>query len=106
MSEGIKHDQGKPSISLIPSEAIEDIAKALTYGAKKYGVYQFRKGLAHTRLIDAAQRHILAHLKGEDIDSESGNTHISHAAASLCMLLFMMHHRPDLDDRWKGPNED
>lgn len=103
---GIKHDQGKPRLSLIPKEAIWEIGNALTYGANKYGQFNFRKGISHSRLLDAAMRHITEHIAGEDVDPESGNTHISHALGSLAMLAWMIKHKPELDDRYNGDDDE
>lgn len=97
---GTKLDDGKARISLIPREALLEEAKALGFGANKYGVYNFRKGIAYSRLIDAALRHILALADGEDIDKESGCNHAGNARANLGMLLYMMEHHKELDDRW------
>ncbi len=98
---GTKLDQDKPKVSLIPSEAILEMATAFTYGAKKYGSDNFKSGLAYRRLLDATLRHILALSAGEDTDPESGNSHVGHAMASLAMLCYMMKNRPDMDDRYK-----
>jgi len=99
---GLKFDGNKPKISLIPTEAITEMAIAFTYGANKYAADNFKNGVAYRRLLDAALRHILAISNNEDEDSESGNTHIGHALASLAMLAYMMKNRPEFDDRYKG----
>lgn len=99
LTGGTKYDGDKPKISSVPSEAIEAAARAMTYGAKKYGDDNFKGGIAHRRLYDAAARHMLAWSKGVNID-ESGLRHLDHALASLCMLIYMIEHRPDLDDRF------
>lgn len=102
---GTKFDSGKPRISLIPVEAILGIGKALTYGAKKYQPdHNFRNGIQQTRIADAAFRHLLAWVNGEDKDPESGLPHLYHAGASIAMLIWMTENRKDLDDRWK-PNK-
>lgn len=107
MSEGgTKKDNGKPRISLIPKEAIWGCASALTFGADKYGQYNFMAGLKYTRLADAAMRHITQYLAGENTDPESGLSHLDHAMASLAMLKFMEARRPDMDDRYKETKED
>lgn len=74
---------------------------ALTYGMKKYGKYNFRKGIEFTALADACMRHLTAWLEGEDNDPESGLSHIDHALASLAMLKDMITRKPDMDDRYK-----
>jgi hypothetical protein len=99
---GNHFDDGKPPIHLIPSEAITGIAKALDFGAKKYGEYNFRKGIKHTKIIDSLIRHALAYLAGEDFDPESGLSHIQHLGANYAMLEYIRLHHPDLDDRFKN----
>ena len=99
--EGVKLDSSKPKISLIPSEAINEMAIAFTYGANKYAADNFKGGIAYRRLLDAAFRHLLAISNGEDVDSESGNSHVGHAMASLAMLCYMMKNKPQFDDRYK-----
>ena len=103
-SGGTKHDQGKPMMSLIPAEASEMMAQALTFGAKKYGQHNFRDGITWSRLIDADLRHTNAMLRGEMLDPESGLPHLAHALASKAMLAFMMVNRPDLNDLYKYPS--
>lgn len=106
MTSGKKNDAGKPKISLIPQEALWGMAQALTYGSNKYGMYNFKEGIAYTRLADAAYRHLSAFMNGEDIDEESGNNHLFHAMASLAMLTYMQAERKDMDDRYKPKEED
>lgn len=96
---GIKNDDKKPKIHLITKDAIFDIADVLTWGGDKYGEYNFMKGIQYTRLANAAIRHILQFLNGEDLDSESNKNHIAHAGANIAMLLWMIRNRPDCDDR-------
>ena len=86
LQEGTKYDTGKSKYSTVPIHAMNQVMQAFTYGADKYEAYNYSKGMDHTRYIDAALRHINAYLLGEDID-ESGNTHLSHAVASLMMLM-------------------
>ena len=98
---GTKNDTGKPRISLIPREALEGMARALTFGAKKYSADNFKNGLAYRRLLDASMRHIIAWADGENLDPESRLSHLDHALASLAMLKFMEQNRPEMDDRYK-----
>lgn len=99
--KGSKHDSGKPNIALIPKDAIWGMAAALTFGAKKYGKHNFRKGIEFLSLAAAAQRHLTAWCDGENVDQESGLSHLDHALASLAMLKFMELNRLEMDDRYK-----
>lgn len=101
MSAGVKHDNGKAPLSLISKEAVYMTAEALAYGAKKYSSDNYKLGIEHRRLIDAALRHLYQYSEGEDIDNESGLCHISHALASLSMLAYMIKNKPELDNRYK-----
>ena len=85
MSKVKKFDTNKPSFSDIPQKALMSTAKAFNYGANKYGKFNYSGSIEASRLYDACQRHLYAWITGEDID-ESGNSHLSHAIASLMML--------------------
>lgn len=83
---GVKHDFGKPQFRLIPQEALESLARVMSYGANKYAPDNWRKvDSGHDRYMDAALRHINAHLRGEVLDDESNLPHLMHAVASLMM---------------------
>lgn len=103
-NEGLKFDKNKPRITLIPVEAILEMAKAFTYGANKYQDHNFKNGIKYSRLVDATFRHLLAYMDGENIDAESGNSHLSHALASIAMLVYMDKNKKDFDDRYKKDN--
>lgn len=87
-----KLDAGKLMLELIPPEFLNATARGLGYGAKKYapGNWATGKGFDHSRLYGALMRHLNAYWSGEDIDAESGNCHLDHAA---CMLAFLIAHR-------------
>lgn len=96
---GLKFDTDKPPLSLIDRHAIEEIAKVLAFGAKKYEAHNWRKGIAYSRLLDAAIRHLYAFADGENLDPESGLPHVAHAGCCIVFLLGTMHAHPELDDR-------
>ena len=86
----MKYDQGKPNIALIPPEALLDIAKVFTFGAEKYGVNNWRIDGANTswsRTYGSIQRHLTSWLAGEDTDPESGESHLTHAATQIMILM-------------------
>ena len=69
--------------------AIELMTAAMEYGANKpeYGRNNWKNGMEWSRLVDAAQRHGFAILRGELVDADSGNPHVAHMLASIHMLL-------------------
>jgi hypothetical protein len=99
---GIKHDSEKPDMSLLSSIAMFKIAQIMSFGKRKYSANNWRGGIAYTRLIAAALRHIFSWLGGESVDPESGQSHLAHASCCLMMLLEFESTRPDLDDRYKA----
>ena len=103
--QGKKFDGGKPPISLISELAIVQEAEVLAFGAEKYGRHNWRQGIEWSRIIDAVQRHILAFNSGEDADPETSLSHIAHARAGLGFLLEYIETHPELDDRYKQPND-
>lgn len=98
---GTKNDTGKPRLAFIPSNAIFGIGQAFEYGSKKYADWNYKKGLSATRLSSALLRHLFQWLGGEDLDKESGLSHLYHAGACICMLIDAVERIPALDDRYK-----
>ncbi len=98
---GTKRDTGKPQLSLIPRIALEAEARVFGFGAKKYDRFNFKKGFKYSRLIDASLRHITAFNDGEDLDPETGESHLAHARCCLAMLLDTMELGTSTDDRYK-----
>ncbi len=103
VATGVKHDTSKPPMDLLDPLAMEGIANVLDFGASKYSRSNWRGGISHSRLVAAALRHIMAYNRGEDLDPESGLSHIDHAACCVMFLANMIATRPDLDDRYKEP---
>jgi hypothetical protein len=100
---GRKDDSAKIRVDLLDPLALEGLAAVLTFGANKYAAHNWRGGIHYSRLLAAALRHILAFSRGEELDPESGLSHIDHAACCLMFLSNMSKTRKDLDDRFK-PN--
>ena len=96
---GIKYDQDKPRVELLPVEALEEIAKVLTFGAIKYNDNNWREGFQWSRIYGALLRHLFAFMRGEDYDKESGISHLGHMGA--CALFLITHQKLGLgkDDR-------
>ena len=88
---GLKYDEGKILFSCLTrglAAPLAELAKVLTFGAKKYERDSWQ-GVenAPTRYQDALDRHLNAWNRGETADTESGLSHLSHAAVNVLFLL-------------------
>ena len=99
-----KYDNGKPPLGLIPPEALLQISEVFGFGAEKYGYNNWRDD-GHTtqanRTYSSIQRHLNAFWSGEDIDPDSGLSHLAHATTQLMILMIHMQEHPEMDDRYK-----
>lgn len=98
---GKKLDAGKPSLGLVDRTALEELAKVLDFGKRKYDAHNWRGGITWSRVIDSALRHINAFNDGEDMDPESGLNHIAHAMCNCMFLLNYYRTHKEKDDRYK-----
>lgn len=97
----IKFDQDKLPLHLLSTEAMNQTAAVLAFGAQKYAEHNWRKGFDWSRPLSAAMRHITAFNNGEDKDPESGLSHLAHAACCIMFLLEFEKTHKHLDDRYK-----
>lgn len=84
--DGLKYDQDKPRLDLVPPEAIFAIGYIMTYGAEKYAPNSWRGVEAH-RYIAALLRHLMAYQSGELHDPESGFSHLWHVLTNAAFLV-------------------
>lgn len=103
--EGLRYNDGKPKISMVPVSAIEACAKVLMKGAEKYARDNWRKGLSYTETYDSCQRHLQKWLEGQDFDDETGEPHLAHALTNLAFLIEFDKQGVGTDDRFKGPEK-
>lgn len=98
-SEGVKHDSGKPQLSLVSLESLSGEARAMEDGLRKYGRNNYKQGMAWSRLLDAALRHVTQFAGGEDNAPDSKLNHLYHAKANLGMLIYYYERKLGKDDR-------
>lgn len=85
-----KETKGKLKLNLVPIKALKAVARVREFGCNKYPSPDGRAYLEKVKssdLIEAARRHLLAHLEGDLLDNESSEMHLSHAATSLMMAI-------------------
>lgn len=100
---GSRFNTGKLRMDLIDPLAMQGLAAVLTKGAEKYTANNWRDGLPYTETVASLLRHTFAFLRGEDIDPETGESHVDHMQCNTMFLSNMTKTRPDMDDRWKPP---
>lgn len=85
---------------LVPMKALAEIAEVYDMGSRKYADHNWRKGYDWGLSYAAMMRHMAAFWEGEDLDSESGLSHVAHACWHGLTLLTFIREHPELDDRF------
>lgn len=98
----MKKDGDKPSLELIPRKCLEGMGYVLKFGAEKYDRHLWREGMEWSRLLGGAMRHITAFNDGEDLDPESGQSHLYHAMCCLAFIGTYQDTKMGTDDRAKS----
>ena len=98
-----RFNTGKPVYSLISLKELEPMAKVLEFGAKKYDRDNWKKGLKFSEILDSMLRHIAAIQSGEEIDPESGLSHIGHIQ---CNALFLGGKNNEIDIKFKDKKDE
>lgn len=89
---GVKYDNDKPRYSLMPQDALHEVVKVLTYGAKKYSDDNWKKVPdLQRRYKDAAGRHEYQG-NSNDFDEETGLYHLAH---KICCDIFRLQDKID-----------
>lgn len=97
---GKKFDSDKIRWDLLPMDALNEVAKILTFGYHKYGAHNWRGGMEWSRLYGATYRHLYQSIIGKDYDDESKLLHLAHAACNILFLIEYLLHNIGNDDRF------
>jgi hypothetical protein len=90
----------KVGLSNIPLGPLLELAVAMTEGSMKYGRHNYRAiGVRSSVYFDALIRHMFAWWEGEDIDTDSGLSHLVKAMACLAVLRDAQINGKCYDDR-------
>jgi len=100
LTKGAKYDGEKLRYDLIPPEALEELARVFTIGARKYEDRNWEKGINFGRIYAAMLRHLQAWYQGEDIDPEGGQHHLSSVAwGAFALMTYQLREMNTYDDR-------
>lgn len=84
-----KSDKGKTKYQFLMRDLavqVEGMCKILTRGEERYSARSWMESTKPLAYLDACYRHIAAWNKGERLDSDSGQSHLLHAAINLMFL--------------------
>lgn len=84
-----RFNEGKPKWSLVHFKSLIPMIRVLEFGTKKYAPKNWQKPMDTTEILESMQRHLAALMDGEEIDSESGISHMGHIQ---CNAMFYNYH--------------
>ena len=85
--------EGKGDMVSLPNAAILRLSKHYENGAKKYGRWNYTKGIPVSSFMDSALRHIFKYLDGWDDED-----HLAAAAFNIFGAMLMENTMPDMQD--------
>lgn len=85
--QSAKADKGKLELSLVNPRLVKAVAEVRMYGTEKYRDSENWRKVEPKRYVDALYRHLLAYIEGNEVDEESGLSHLSHMACNISFLL-------------------
>lgn len=90
----------KAPMSTVSAAVMAEVGVAMMEGALKYGRHNYRGvGVRASVYYDATMRHLFSWWEGEDIDPDSGLSHVTKAITSLTVLRDAMIQDMVEDDR-------
>lgn len=90
MEKAIRFNEGKPKWSLVHFKSLIPMIKVLEFGAEKYAPFNWQKPMDTTEILESLQRHLAALFDGEDLDEETGISHMGHIQ---CNAMFYNYHK-------------
>jgi hypothetical protein len=100
--------QCKPMFSAIEPKFTLGIAEVLAFGAEKYSRDNWKKCSQEQLYLywDALERHLNAHKRGEENDSETCLSHLSHAACNLMFIQYFEDNKVNGRNKTGANNDD
>jgi len=90
----------KVPMSVIPAGVLAEVGVGMFEGTSKYGRHNYRAmGVRASVYYDATMRHLMGWWEGEDLDPDSGLSHVTKAICSLVVLRDAMVQGKFTDDR-------
>lgn len=100
----MKFDAKKTPLRLLPIIPLYCIAKVFGFGARKYAANSWRskdhEAVSWMRTFDSILNHMLLWAGGQDLDPQSGMSHLWHAGTQLMILINQVETKSGVDDRF------
>lgn len=84
---GLRYDNGKIRLDLLPPEWEWELGEVLTYGCNKYSERNWERGMDYSKVLGPLRRHLSEFQRGHQLDKESGRHHLVHVACNALILL-------------------
>ncbi len=91
--------EDKSGVDQIPVDVLMEWGQVYTFGASKYGRNNWKLGTDYHEFYASALRHLFAFWGGEDIDPESGLSHLVHALWNIAAIRHYQNKGLGTDDR-------
>lgn len=100
---GVRYDQGKIRVELVPPELVIAFAEVAAAGAKKYPERNWELGMKRSRVYASLVRHLLKWWSGQDTDAETGCRHLDMVVWNVGVLATYNRRGVGEDDRPRTP---
>lgn len=92
MKSEVKDDAGKMRYDLMPFDALDEVARVLTFGIQKYPKpeenWRVNSAPEDIKRYEAALlRHMSEHMQGRETDDETGLPHMAHIATNALFII-------------------
>jgi hypothetical protein len=84
---GLRFDEGKNRLDLLPPEWTWALGLVMTKGAVKYDARNWEKGMPWSKVMGPLKRHLTKFEAGETYDDETGCHHLAMVAWNALALL-------------------
>ena len=89
-TKAARFNEGKPQWSYVHFKSLEPMIRVLEFGAIKYAPKNWMKPMDTMKILESMQRHLAALFDGEEVDSETGISHMGHIQ---CNAMFYNYHK-------------
>lgn len=101
-TKAARFNEGKPQWSYVHFKSLEPMVRVLEFGAIKYAPKNWMKPMELNKILESMQRHLAALFDGEEVDSETGISHMGHIQ---CNAMFYNYHKELLKLKNEGKSK-